>query len=335
MKKRSSFKRRYYKFLIWIKSADNHVFIFLFFLAISGALWFLNALSKNYVTEIETPIDFVGIPRELKCNHALPEILTSQVSGRGFALLRYKIATPSISYKYDIKPYFIGYKKGEEVSVQIITQLAQKQIEQYYGGSLTLLDIYPRTINATFSKIVYKKVAVTFNGELSFEPQFWQKGNIKIIPDSIEIGGPENVMDTINEIRTLPIKIEKIRKHTDFTVALDNKNIFNIEQPDIQISLDVEKFTETTIKIPIKVINAPEKFNIMLFPDQITVKYRIAIDEYEHIAPNSFTAIVDYNQMNAKSKNEKIKVDLVEYPENIKNITIHPREVKYLIGEKR
>ena len=45
-------------------------------------------------------------------------------------------------------------------------------------------------------------------------------------------------------------------------------------------------------------------------------------------------AIVDYNQMSARDINEKIRVELIELPEYIRNVTYHPREVKYLIGEK-
>jgi hypothetical protein len=334
-KEKESLKRRYYKLRIRIRHADNRIFIFIFFLIISGTLWFLNALSKDYVTELDIPVNFVGIPREFKSNQQLPQNLTIQASGQGFSLMRHKITSRGVPFKFDIKQYFSNQKAGKEVSFQIITQLAQKQMEQYYGGEFSILDIYPRTISASFSTIVFKKLPVSFKGDLSFQPQVWQKGDIKITPDSVDVGGPQNVMDTVKKIRTQYIKIERINSLTEFTANLDDNGVFICEQPEVKISVDAEKFTEATIKLPIKVLNAPDRFNIMLFPDQTTVTYRIGIDKYESITANSFTAIVDYNQMSARDINEKIRVELIELPEYIRNVTYHPREVKYLIGEKK
>jgi hypothetical protein len=331
----TSVKRRYFRFLIWLRKADNRVFTFVFFLMISGTLWFLNALSKTYITEIETPVQFVGVPRVLKNQEPFPATLTTQVSGRGFALLRYKIATPGVSYRYDVKPYFVGYTDNQDISIQIITQLAKKQIEQYYGGAFTVLDLYPRTINSSFSKIAYKKVAVKFHGELSFEPQYWQKGNTIIVPDSIEIGGPQNFLDTVREIRTVFSKIHKINKQTSKTFNLSQNEVLMFTQKDVQVTVDAEKFTESTLKVPIRVLNVPEKYNVMLFPDNVTVKFKIALDEYERVSAANFVPIIDYNQMKPKGTKEKIKVELVESPDNARNITIHPREVNYLIGVKR
>ncbi len=328
-------KRRYLKFLIWLRNADKRVFTFMFFLAISSTLWFLNALSKTYITEIETPVQFIGVPRILKNHEPYPEYLTTQVSGRGFALLRYKIAIPGVSYRYDIKPYFIGYRDSQDISIQIITQLAKKQIEQYYGGSFSVLDIYPRNINIEFSKIKYKKVAVRFHGTLSFEPQYWQKGDVRLNPDSVEIGGPENIIDTLTCILTETTVIDKINKQTSINSLIQDNGVFVYDAREVEITVDAEKFTESTLRVPIRVLNAPEKYTVMLFPDNVTLKYRISLDEYDRIQARDFVPVVDYNQMNPKGTKEKIKVELVETPEPAKNITIHPREVNYVIGVKR
>lgn len=334
MGKPVSLKRRYYKFLIWFRKSDKRSFIFLIFLLISGILWLLNALSKEYITEIDIPVQFTGTPRELRPHTPLPKNLTVHAKGKGFTLLSHKSSMQG-TFKYDIKPYFIGHKGESDVSIKIITELVKKQIEQYYGSSLSLIEIYPKTIDATFSRIIYKKVAVKFQGQLIFSPQFWQKGITTLTPDSIEIGGPEHVMDTVTTVQTQFKSIDKINSNITIKTMLDDKGVFEIPATEIEVHVVAEKFTEATAKLPIRVLNSPEKNNILLFPDHITVKYHIAIDDYEHIKKTDFLPIVDYNLMQINKGKEKIKVELIEYPDNARNIAIIPREVRYLIGNKR
>ena len=335
VKNKTSFKRKYAKVMIRIRNTDNRTATFLFFLLISSVLWFLNALSKDYITEIETPIQIVGVPRDLRSHETLPTSITTQVSGRGFTLLRYIIASPNIPFKLDVDPYFAGYSNQQDVSFQVITQLVRKQIEQYYGGVFSVLDVYPRNINASFSKIEFKKVAVKFRGNIQFESQFWQKGPLKIEPDSIEIGGPKLIVDTVKWISTEKVNILNVNKFTTLKTKVDNQDIFEIDNSKIKISVDAEKFTESTLKVPIRVLNMPASYNVMLFPDYVMVKFLVSLDEYEHIDVDGFLPIVDYENMNTKGGKEKIKVDVVEQPESAKKVTIHPREVNYVIGVKR
>ncbi|MDD2563006.1 MAG: hypothetical protein PHU27_02155 [Salinivirgaceae bacterium] len=334
-KNKTSFKRKYAKVMIRLRRTDNRTATFLFFLLISSVLWFLNALSKDYITEIETPIQIVGVPHDLRSHEAFPNSITTQISGRGFTLLRYKIATPGIPFKFDMSPYFAGYTSQQEVSFQAITQLARKQIEQYYGGIFTVLDVYPRNINATFSRIEFKKVAVAFHGNIQFESQFWQKGPLKIEPDSIEIGGPKSIIDTVKCVYTQSVNMLNVNSFTTIKTSVDHQNLFEIDNWKIKISVDVEKFTESTLKVPIRVVNMPALYNVMLFPDYVTVKFLVSLDEYERINVKDFLPIVDYERMSTKVGKEKIKVDVVEQPESIKKLTIHPREVNYVIGVKR
>ena len=63
-KEKESLKRRYYKLRIRIRHADNRI-LFSYSFYYNEHLVF-KCISKDYVTELDIPVNFVGIPRNLK-----------------------------------------------------------------------------------------------------------------------------------------------------------------------------------------------------------------------------------------------------------------------------
>jgi hypothetical protein len=59
------------------------------------------------------------------------------------------------------------------------------------------------------------------------------------------------------------------------------------------------------------------------------VKYNVAFDNYEKINSSMFRAIVDYKKIEPGSN--KLKVQLVKYPQEIKAVKINPEKVEYII----
>jgi len=70
---------------------NRRFFVFVFFLIISTALWFLNALSKEYTTIIQYPIEYINLPPNKTFLERPTQKLILKVSGLGFALLQYDV----------------------------------------------------------------------------------------------------------------------------------------------------------------------------------------------------------------------------------------------------
>ena len=316
------------------KKIDGRTTTFLFFVLVSTILWFLNALSKENTTNIKIPVQFTGISDEYKAHSPLPQHLTLQITGQGFTLLRYKVVKPLAPFKYDLKPYFIG-SSDSLLTVKIVTQLSKKQIEQYFDDAVTVGEIEPRNIDAVFSKLSFKNVAVKFVGDIKFASQFWLKGKIEMVPDSMIIGGPKSILDTVNFIYIHPVSFENVRQKVTKQTTVDDKGIFQIQKPEVKVTLDAEKYTEATLRLPIKVLNEPEKVNVMLFPDHANVKFLISLHEYERIDTSFFQLVADFSQINHNSNREQIKIDLLSYPNTVKILNINPREVTFVISVKK
>ena len=71
---------------------DKQIVVFLVCLLIATALWFLNALSKDYSTTISYPVKFVNPPSNQFVSNKLPQKFELQVEAHGFTLLRHKLS---------------------------------------------------------------------------------------------------------------------------------------------------------------------------------------------------------------------------------------------------
>lgn len=333
-KNKNKLKQLFFYLLRRLKKIDRRTATFLFFVVISIVLWFFNALSKEYTSSIDMPVQFTGISNLYKVHTPLPQKLTLQITGQGFTLLRYKIFGSSTSFKYNLNSYFTDVSDSL-LSIHIATQSSRKQIEQCFSEDITVGEVIPKTIDVFFSKLSFKKVAVRFAGEINFAPQFWLKGAVKISPDSMVIGGPKQILDTLTEICTNPVVFENIKQHEIKYSTVNDLGIFQIRNPEITIKLDVEKYTETTLRLPVKMINVPEKVNVMLFPDYADIKFLISLQEYEQLDTNFFQLIADFDQINRNSNREQVKIDLISHPSTVKILNMNPKEVILVMSVKR
>ena len=124
---------------------------------IATVLWFLNALNKEYTTEISYPIKYTELPKGKLLVSEPPKEMTLTIKAHGFALLRYSISTSflpivlnvnSLLDKKDLLEYTIN---TSEIKDRITTQL---------NTDIQLISIKPESITFKFSRFESKRVPV-------------------------------------------------------------------------------------------------------------------------------------------------------------------------------
>ena len=73
------------KRLLFTKDA----FIFLFFLDLAGAFWFVHSLDQQRQTVLRIPIDYMGIPEDVELVKELPSRIDVTIRDEGLMLLKY------------------------------------------------------------------------------------------------------------------------------------------------------------------------------------------------------------------------------------------------------
>ncbi len=310
---------------------DQRLLIFLFFLALSTLFWFLNALNKEYATKISYPVEYANFPKNKVLVGEAPEDFILKVRAYGFSIIQHKLDPVR-------KPIIIDVSElsstNEEVSDTSKYFLSTKQnldrIADQVNSEFKVLEIEPDSIFFQYDDIVYKEVPVKPELDLQFADQFVQNGPVMIIPDSVEVAGPNLIIDTISAIYTKKQTYTGLKETVYDKIDLTEIKGIILSTEKVSISIPVERYTEATIKVPIYVRNLPQNSILKMFPDKVNISYLVTISQYEKISPDDFLAVVDFEDVN-KNKAEKLKVQVVKAPENIISYRYHPRDVEYII----
>lgn len=310
---------------------NKKFFIYLFFLLLSVLFWYLNALSKDYVTTVDYPVRYIRFPQGKTVASKLPETLSLRVRGFGYNLLK-------IKYFEQIRPISLpidhfGLKiaqKGNQYLYYLPTVYAKETVSNQLGADLQLVGITPDTLVFDFTDVVEKKVPVKPNLDLQFEKQFMQNGKLVLRPDCVIVSGPQTIIDTIKSIQTILHQAKNLKDTLAEELKLESVPRLTLNTSKVWVFLPVEKFTEMTFSIPVETDYLPEDLRVRTFPGSIKVSFRVGISAYNKINPYMFRASIDYNNLIA-NPGIKAKVTLVKQPAMAKDVRIYPKSVEYLI----
>ncbi len=307
---------------------DKRVVVFLICLLISTSLWFLNALSKDYSTTISYPVKYVNPPSKQFLSNHPPSKLELKIDAHGFTLLRYKLSlsfSPIILNLTNITKDL----KAEDGIYRIPSSGLMRRIKSQVSNEITILEVQPEMLEIILDSLKTKTVPVRANVQVQFKPQFNLKNPVRVIPSEVKITGPSSVIDTINELSTRFEKFEEldaaVEKHVDI---LKPKNT-TISPDKVNLKIEVEKFTEKELKIPIIIRNRPDSVNVKLFPSEVKVTCLVGLSEFEDVAVSDFSAVVDYADVDKNTQNLPVKIE--RKSSFIQLVRVSPEAVEYLI----
>ncbi len=310
--------------------------VYLFFVGLSTIFWFLNALSKEYETDIYYAVHYVNLPKNklIVNKDELPEKLQFRVKAYGFDLLRYKLSSAFSSHAFDVKKFTNnGINESLLGTYRLYTHKIRAKLEEDLSSGIRLEDINPDTISFHLSPILEKKLPVVFNSKLSYEKQFMQSGTITVEPDSVLARGPKAVLDSVSFVKTELFESSNLRKTVETEVGFEKIEGLDFLPRKLKIKIPVERFTEAKRNISIQVDNLPDSVFLRLFPAHVNLSYFVPLNKYESISKERFDFRVNYlDAMQSGAK--KIKVELTKIPGFVENVNFYPKTVSFLIEKK-
>ncbi|MEN8118111.1 MAG: CdaR family protein [Bacteroidota bacterium] len=307
---------------------DKRIVVFLVCVLIATALWFLNALSKDYTTSIYYPVKYVNAPKNQFLSNEPPSKLELKVDAHGFTLLRHKL---SLSFS----PIVLNLNnitrnlKSENGVYSVNTNSLSRGISSQVSNEISVSDIRPEIIKIVLDSLKTQDIPVKTDIEVKFKPQFNLKSPVTISPEKVRITGPATIIDTIRFLKTKQKVFDKLDAKTEKTVEVLHPEGTSIIPEKIMLDINVEKFTEKELSIPIVVKNKPENVNIKLFPSELKLSILVGLSEFENITSSDFSAVIDYNSIKPESKN--LEVGIESKPDFVQVIRYTPKSVEYLI----
>lgn len=311
------------------KASDNRkLYVFLFCLFLATFFWLLNSLGNNYSSEVICSVNYKNQPKGKIVLNELPKQFKIKVKGLGFDLLGLKLSLSHPEVDIDLE------KLGDVNGTQSISSLKYATaIAGQLGDHIEIKTISPDQIRLVVDDKIEKTVKVIPQTKLNYEKQYQLFGDILAKPVITKISGPKMIIDTITQVSTSLIEKEELSSTLTETIGFDKKyELLKIKfnPSKVLVHIPVEKFTETTKKTMIEVVNISDSIKLKTIPHEVEIKFQLPLSKMANLASANFKAEVDYNTI-SDGFSHKLKIKLVEYPDYIQNITLTPTKVEYII----
>ena len=190
----------------------------------------------------------------------------------------------------------------------------------------------PDSIYLTFETEKSVKIPVKADFDLTFEKEFMDYGQPVFSPDCVLVKGPERIISRLDSANLGEIRLEKLKDNYEgeASFAEDSLNQTLTFYPDqVTYLIPVEKFTEAEVEVPVQIINN-NGLQAKTFPDKVKVYYTIALKDYPKVEPGMIKAVADLTTADLVN-DDRVKVNLQNYPAFIRVNKITPEKVEFII----
>jgi YbbR domain-containing protein len=306
---------------------NNRMVVFLICLIIATTLWLLNALSKDYSATISYPVKFENPPENRFLAGEIPNKLELNVDAQGFTLLRHKLFAYS-PVTLDIEEITRNMTTNTNI-YRVTSQNLITRIEDQLSNELSITYISPEILVIVMDSLSAKTIPVELDINVDYEQQYYLKSPISIYPDSVEITGPTIILNNISVLKTKVNIANKLNTSFHQEIELIHPDKTTISPSKITLKIDVEKYTEKELKIPVEILNKPENTSMKLFPSELKIVFTVGLSRFESISASDFGVSVDYNSINNEINN--LDINLYKVPDFIQGIRLIPERVEFLI----
>lgn len=294
--------------------------ILLICIGIALLFWIFIKLSLPYTAEKTVHFDY-QIPESQTFSRLPPEDIIVELEGVGWDLLYDFLFARNVQ---------LTYAPTEDNELPISRNQLQGDIRQkLYSKSLRIRSINSDGIQFSLEDKSQKKVPIRLLSSIQFTQGFQLKEAIKLSLDSVEISGPVSYLDTIRYWPTDSLNLVDFNSTLETTLSLKKpKDIAVIWPTSIDITVAAEQFTQNAIFIPIEIKNSPDS-TLRIFPKNISINYIVGISQFNEIDASKFNLIVDFSKTELSKTENKIDIQLVKQPPEVRNISFSPKVASY------
>lgn len=253
--------------------------------------WFFNALNKNYSTNLTFPVTFDYDQDNYVPVKPLPTSVRMNVTGSGWDLFR-----RSLGFK--VPPLIVPLEKPSDVRKIVGTTLPAT-----FAGQLERLKInfvITDTIRVHLEEKTGKKLIIRLDSARQFiDPAFGLVTEPKLTPDTVWVEGPKQLIASLPSHVELKLPQRNLRKDFNEEVELnfENRDLVNAQPQSVNVSLDIEKFEETSRRIALDIVNVPGRLKQGTVVKEISCAFRLPASLMRTFADDSLRAVIDLQNM--------------------------------------
>ena len=285
--------------------------------------WLLVKLSQPYNSTETYPLDYT-LPSGKTFVSPPPQEVIATLRGRGWDLI-------SNNLYQQKNPIVLELAELPSQAINSTTMI--DKIQKTVPSSISITEVNTPFIFIQIENQSEKTVPIKLEANLQYAANIQLMDSLEMQPDSVTITGPLSEVEAITEWPTESLKKSKIAESQTISVPLvAPKNAqLRLSQPQIQLGIKVEEFTEKSIFVPVKVLNAPD--SLQVFPRQIKVRCITGLSHFNDINSNSFSIVADLKGIAMDAEKTTVPVEVVKHPPYVRGIQYQPRSVEFRFVE--
>jgi hypothetical protein len=315
------------------KRFNQKTLTYLVMLVIAITFWFINKISSTITTETDFKVEYYGLPNNsMLVPGVTTDMLKITLSARGSVLLAHRGGYSPI--RIDLSKLDIRTFPESDSTMKFVTDDdIRAQVEAQMPAEYKFLTLKPDTIKLDFGILRHAKLPVILDHQITFDKQYRLAGTPSLQPDSVTIGGPAILVDTIKAIHTETLVLDKLSESVVQKVRFNIPDGINCPLTSTDVTINVEKFTEYSIEVPIRTVNVPDSVTLRFFSQKATIRFNVGWNNYNKISREMFAAEIDFNDLMGINRPQFLTVRITKIPEDmgVTNVSISPETVEYLI----
>ena len=306
-----------------------NAFLFLVFLVISGFLWFLFALSRRYVVEMDVPVRYVNLPQEYLVTTPLPHKIKANIRDIGFnEFVSHWFSKDSVPIIIDLGERFDTTRHDFIIPQGELS----KMISGRMSTSAEVQDCYPRSIYVKYERLYSKEVKVALRSDIQTSDQYDFDGPIRLTPQTVTVYVPRPLLDSIQAVETERVILKNVKSAQHRTVRLVSPSYVRCVPPAVAMDFDVKQFTEKTVAVTVEGKNVPQGYLLRSFPASVQVKFNVDLQDYDSIEAEDIRVYADYRRAGDSSRYCLLEA-VCSHPK-IRNLRVKPSSVEYILEQK-
>lgn len=310
----------------WRNFKDTATFhdavLFLIFVGMSTLFWIILALNDSAQDSFNVRLNITNVPDSVTFISDIPDKFHVGVRDKGTTLWRNHYRRPTVS---------INFRDYADKGILKFTHSdMQTALKSLFGTSATILSSSLDSLRLTYTTNKGKRVPIIIESNIMAASGSVIVGHPTPSPSNVYVFGEPVVVDTIHAVRTRLITLKDLTETTTVTVSIHKIKDARVVPSSVEVTVPVEPLVKKEAMITITPVNVPQGKDLLLFPSKVPVDYYVAMSRLGDDDDPSIELQVDYYGI-LESRNGKLRVKVVSYPDRLQNLSLKTDSVEYTI----
>ena len=298
--------------------------MFLLFVAVSAVLWCVLSLNEEEQRDLRLPLRITHVPDSVTLISKGPEALNVSLRARGTQIMKMTMGgAPEAN---------IDFRAYATQGILHLSNADLKAIARNATGGSQVSVVYPDTLSMPYTTHQGFEMPVSVDAKVTAGPQAAILGRPRLSVDTVRVymAPGYKIPDGMTPISTEPIRLIDLKQTTTIRAKLSGPSHSRVIPDSVDITFDVEPMIFKSRKVVIEPVNVPHSVKLITFPAQIDAFFMVPMSAYSN-GDIHFRVVADYRTINPLSGARRVKLKLMDVPEQLHNVQLSVDSAEYII----